>query len=702
MLRRTPPLLGLGVMCVAGLAALLTGPRPASAQGLPLVLSPVGASRLEVTAGTAVRLRVELRVGGSPAPGQLVDWRVVSSTAGAHGSSRSNTDTSGISTARFDIPAAGTTRIEALVSGATPVLFTIVSRAVAPPPPPPPPPPNPTVILVPAGPTSFDLVLGDRQTIGVRITTPNGTPVGGVEVEFAVVSSPGSPGVGRSDTTVVSGSGGEALATFGFSTAGTTRIRASIVDPRVSTSSPPIEFLIETASLGALTPERRTWRDAAEALDAICLDVFVDETGQQRPTPDPTPLCVYMTSTLTTREERDQAVRAFTPTGLASEGTTAITGMTQLKSSVVSRLSALRGGALRGAVDQIALEIDGIRLTPDLLASAASPDSRAFARRLEDSFARLYAGLDAEDAPAVVHSVAEPRRENPWGFFASGRLTSGEHASGVETDAFDFDTAGLTAGFDRAMSANGFLGLALTALQNDTDLAGNGGRLEADALAVSAYGIREGAHGYFQAVVTYGETSYDQRRRIPLPIVGDLTARGEFDGDQVGADLELGRSIDGRAGSLTFFARGSWVRASIDGFRETGAVAELPGTGFGSVDFGLAVEEQEIDSLLGTAGVDWGRAFSIPGGLVVPQLTANWWHDFGDDADPARARFLGDVATGGSFLVFGDPPDGDWLAAGVALRFQYLWGSFFVAYDRWFLRDDLELANVNLGLRFEF
>jgi len=38
----------------------------------------------------------------------------------------------------------------------------------------------------------------------------------------------------------------------------------------------------------------------------------------------------------------------------------------------------------------------------------------------------------------------------------------------------------------------------------------------------------------------------------------------------------------------------------------------------------------------------------------------------------------------------------------LALRFQFLWGSVFVAYDQEVLRDDLDLSTVNAGLRFEF
>lgn len=697
------------VHCAVGMlvVAALAGARPAHAQRNP-TLTPLNALSLTVNAGDSKMLRVQFVLPGAPASGQPIAWQVLSTTAGAWGPDLTYTDGSGIAEARFRFPRAGVTTVRvtwAEVPTATPPVDYTITSVEAPPPPPPPGETNLT--MSPVGSTELSLVLGDRARLRVRLTYAGGEPAAGFPVLFRVEVSPGSPGPGRSDQTVTSGPDGIAAAEFGFSTAGRVLIRA--LPPQNRFTPPPynadsIPFTIDVSSLGTLTPERQTWRTAGEALDAICLDVFVDENGDPRPVPQPAPLCSYMTGTLTTQEERAAAIHAFSATGLGAQGTTALAGVEQQTASIQSRLAALRGGALRGAVDRIALVVDGVEVSTDTLAAARSGHERAdrFARRLEDSFARLFAGLDAQEEPAAAPAPAPARRERPWGFFATGRLTTGDRDAGVEEDGFEFDTAGATVGIDRAVSANGFLGAALSALTNETDLTGGGGTLDSDSWALTLYGIREGEKGYFQLTATYGQSRFDQRRILPMPAIGELTARAEFDGDQLAADLELGRSVDGRAGSLTFFVRGGWARASIEGFREEGAVAEIPGTGFGPVDFGLEVGEQELESLLGAAGLDWGKAFSITGGLVIPQLTATWSHEFDDDAQRVRARFLGDQSAGASFFVFTDEPDRDWLTAAAALRFQFLWGSVFVAYDQELMRDDLDLSTVNAGLRFEF
>ena len=261
---------------------------------------------------------------------------------------------------------------------------------------------------------------------------------------------------------------------------------------------------------------------------------------------------------------------------------------------------------------------------------------------------------------------------------------------------------GVTLGVDRAVGVNSFFGAALSALDNSTELDGAGGDLDVSGLALTLYGIWEaGEHGYFQATGTYGQNSYDQARRLELPVVGTLTARSEFDGDQLAGTLEGGWAWDGPQGTATLFGRGSWADAKVDAFRETGAVAPLPGTPF-TADFGIAVEEQELSSLLGEVGLDLSRAFQFSGGIFVPQVNVSYLHEFDDDAQRIRGRFLGDVAAASSFELFSDDPDRDFFNVGASLRFQFLWGSFFVAYDRELERYDLDLATLNGGLRFEF
>jgi uncharacterized protein YhjY with autotransporter beta-barrel domain len=695
---------GCGVPALARALTLLLALAPAglAAQSLP-ILSPVSPTSQTLRPGPVTLQARMLFRDGTPAIKLPVTWRVIETTAGAYGGGAKITDFNGYTTAQIRIPRSGRTTVRVSFSNfgtgaAQNVDFEIVTRQSTTPPPPPTGGGDDPIELGPAGPTALALTLGERGTVAVRATA-GGQGVPGLAVRFAVESSPGSPGVGRSDQTVATGGDGVAAATFGFSTAGRTTIRATVVDPGVDAEPDSILFTVDTASLGTLDPTRESYRSVGEALDEICRAVFVDASGQQRPQPEPTPICVYMTGTLGTEEQRADAMRAFAPTGIGAQATTAVAGLEQQLGSIQSRLAALRGGALRGAVDQIALDLDGAAVSGEAIAAAFDDRARRdrFGRRVDAALAAI--GGDA--VPPVAQDDVPALRERPWGFFVTGRWSQGERERGVEESGFDFDTLGATVGVDRAISANGFVGFAVSSLASETDVTGGLGSVDTDALAGTLYLIGEGERGYVQGTATFGTLEFDQRRVIDLPVLGDLEARADFDGEQLGATLELGRSVDGRAGSLTFFARGNWAKAEIDGFREQGAVTTIPSSGFGPVDFGLEVGEQELESLLGEAGLDWGRAFSTGGGLVIPQLTATWSHEFEDDPRAVAARFLAD-ASGATFEVLTDEPDADWLTLSGALRFQFLWGSFFVSYDHELLRDDLEIRTANAGLRFEF
>ena len=210
----------LRLVALASAAALFVAlaPAPAAAQGAPYTLTPQNPTNQSVREGRRLNLLVLLTVGTQPIPGQRIDWVVVSSTAGANGPAVSITDAAGVASARFEFPRTGTTTIEARHPGAPAVRWTVTSvpRPVAPPP--------GGVLLEPVGPTAFDLVLGDRQALSVRLRNESGSPVAGEEVLFAVEVSPGSPGVGRSNQTVVTGNDG--VTTMTLSTAARTVIGA--------------------------------------------------------------------------------------------------------------------------------------------------------------------------------------------------------------------------------------------------------------------------------------------------------------------------------------------------------------------------------------------------------------------------------------------------------------------------------------------
>lgn len=553
--------------------------------------------------------------------------------------------------------------------------------------------------LVPVSPGTQSVVLGDGVTLEVRVIDANGTPVPNVPLTWEVVAAPGSPR-GTSGAPSPSDAAGIARANFGFGVAGSVTIRASFRGVAVN-------FSITVGSLGELTPDNNTRVSAGGAMDDICFDVFNNPDGSPRPVPRATPLCVFMTGVLTNQDQRAAALVEMSPTGLGSASKTASSAASQQQAIVSSRLGALRGGAL-AAGSQISWSAGGAVIDGTTLAAARteSKSRERLGRHVEAALGgRGGKGGRPGTSALAQATAAEPERERRWGLFFTGRLQQGEQSGDVgDETAFDFDTTSGTLGVDFAAGANSFFGIAGGYATNQTDLSGGGGELEFDGLNLMLYGAWQSQNGsYLQATLGYGSTEYDQRRRIELPVVGDLDARALFDGDQQSASLEGGWDWGGERVIASSFVRGSYTRAKVDAFAESGAIANVVIGGVPvPTDFGVAVEEQQLESLLGEFGFDLSGNISMSNGVLVPQFTLTYLHEFDNDARTVHASFLGDQAAGSSFLVFLDPPDRDWINAGLSLSAQYLWGSLFLAYDQEFGRDDFELATWQAGLRFAF
>ncbi|MEO8197597.1 MAG: autotransporter domain-containing protein, partial [Thermoanaerobaculia bacterium] len=463
--------------------------------------------------------------------------------------------------------------------------------------------------LVPVSPGTQHVVLGDRATLEVQVLDPNGMPAANVALTWEVIAAPGSPR-GTSGAPSPSDAAGIARASFGFGVAGIVNIRASL---RGSTQT---IFSITVGSLGELTSDNNTRSSAGGSFDDICFDVFNNPDGTPRRVPRATPLCVFMTGTLTNQEQRATALVEMSPTGLGSASKTASASAGQQQAIVASRLGALRGGAL-AAGPQISWSAGGTVIDGTVLAAARTEtERRARLGRYVDAAFRSrgeQGGRQSSSAAAPVAEV-EPMRERRWGMFFTGRLQQGKQSGDVgDETAFNFDTTSGTLGVDFAAGSNSFFGIAGGYATNQTDLSGRGGELDFDAQNLMVYGAWQLKKGsYLQATLGYGATDYNQRRRIELPVVGNLDARALFNGDQQSASLEGGWDWGGHRVLASSFVRGSWARSKVDAFAETGAIADVVIGGVPvPTNFGVALEAQQLESLLGEFGFDLSGNISM-------------------------------------------------------------------------------------------
>lgn len=269
---------------------------------------------------------------------------------------------------------------------------------------------------------------------------------------------------------------------------------------------------------------------------------------------------------------------------------------------------------------------------------------------------RLWAapGSGAPAAPAALRAASalgmaaaalgsgRDDREPGFGGWFDGYGMLGEIEDEGGANGADYTIWGASLGIDRPVTDRLLLGVAAGYARTDVDFDWPEGTGEADIFQTAVYGgyavsrLRIGASG------RYAYSAMESSRDI---VFGDIRrqADADFDGHEFGArleaaldDLELG--IFGFQ-PLAFF---DYTHLGRESYTEEGAQS-----------LGLDVDSEQIDSIVGGAGMRIHWTFEIPGGFrLVPEIRGRWLHEFGDRDRKIEARLSG-ASSGGSFAVRG-------------------------------------------------
>ena len=143
--------------------------------------------------------------------------------------------------------------------------------------------------------------------------------------------------------------------------------------------------------------------------------------------------------------------------------------------------------------------------------------------------------------------------------------------------------------------------------------------------------------------------------------------------------------------TLTPYGRAEYVHLEIDSFTERGAIG-----------LDLFVDRQHVDSLQTAFGGRVAYSINAPFGVIIPQGSVEWRHEFLNDSRSVTAKYAVDPFNT-FFVIPTDNPDRDYvaLAAGVSAVFSR--GiSAFVNYETALGLRDVTLHGFTGGVRFEF
>jgi outer membrane autotransporter protein len=192
-------------------------------------------------------------------------------------------------------------------------------------------------------------------------------------------------------------------------------------------------------------------------------------------------------------------------------------------------------------------------------------------------------------------TAAMPALPEGWGVWASGTITVGKAGRG--SSGFEFNTAGVTFGADRAVNEQLLLGLAIGWGRQGTDFNDSPDQVDADQTSLSVYGLwRAGEHLFVDASLASGQLDFQMQRYSDL--AGAL-GRGSRDGRQWFGSLTFGYEHRRPTGmTLTGFGRFDGSRSSLDGYREQGLG-----------EFDLVYRGQSMTSSALAVGLEGDHAF---------------------------------------------------------------------------------------------
>jgi outer membrane autotransporter protein len=527
------------------------------------------------------------------------------------------------------------------------------------------------MITVSSAEAQLQIVSGNRlsggagETVGpftVQLVDQSGAPVTDQSIVWRVIPDNAAS---LSETVSTTDELGQATTSMTIQQVGVIKLVASQNDTS-------IEFLINSiAARPGLTDNQAA---VGSSMDNLCL-VLAEQQATAELSAAQQDLLMTCSNLVVESAVADSLTR-LAPEEVAAQGTASIEAASTQLTNLNTRLVALRGGDTGMNLSGLTVNYAGISFNQ-----------------------RLFEGL---------YPVADKRRggsagdldelQGRWGGFVNGSINFGEKDRTDREAGFEFDTSGITLGLDYRFNPQFVAGSALGFSRYDSDYSDAAGRLEMDAWNLSAYATYYHDNNLFvDGLFQYGSNSYDTERRIN-PIGGaDQFGRGDTEGMEYSLNLSAGYEYRQHAMTLTPYARFSYTRVEIDGYTEQ--ASNQSAAGFGSV---LHIEDQVVKSSLLLLGGSFSYSFSTRHGVVIPQLSFEWEHQFEDDTRTINAGFAHDP-TRSTFAIETDEVDTDYFNLGVGLTAVFAEGkSGYLFYETRMAQDNVSLNRINAGIRMEF
>ena len=313
-----------------------------------------------------------------------------------------------------------------------------------------------------------------------------------------------------------------------------------------------------------------------------------------------------------------------------------------------------------------------------------------------------FAGLLPKQNNQPYKGGAAGIEGNKLGGFISANYGFGERDSTLNTNGFDYDSIGLTGGMDYRIDTNMIIGAMLSYHDISSDFNQTttvaGGDVQAKGWGGSLYGTYYTDQAYIDLSMGYGTGSYDTKRNIIIPshttVAGiNQTATGDTDSSDFSASVGAGYDYSSQALTYGPYFRLSYLSVDIDGYSESGAEAS---------GLNLNVTGQKWESLSSVLGAKFSYSLSHSFGVVVPQASIGWVHEYESDAQNVTATYVDDPRQN-ILTARTNNPDRDYFEVNLGVSVVLREGAqIYASYDSVVGLNDLTQHFVSVGGRWEF
>jgi outer membrane autotransporter protein len=337
------------------------------------------------------------------------------------------------------------------------------------------------------------------------------------------------------------------------------------------------------------------------------------------------------------------------------------------------------------------------------IASQGSTGTGAEARRillrLEEKRQEANLGVGVRAA-----SADQSQQRGRLGVFLTTEFEWVNKSTSPNEPAFESSSKGFIAGADYAFFPWLTAGGAVHYSYLDGNFDSQGGSFNTQAFGFTLYGSASPMPNLFiDGTIGYIHREYEISRRANFFMSNGAVAAGAdgfADGNTTGDEFNLGvlGGYDFHLGALTVGPRAgvSYLTNSINGYAENPRPTQSP-TGLE-----LVYDDQHRESLTTKLGFFASYAFGVGFGVLVPQVNAEWVHEFLDNQRVVYFRFREDNLQ--ARLRFQtDKPDRDYFHVGAGLVLVLPKDiSAFVSYRALLGYNDRIAHTLDAGIRIAF